>query len=94
MHLATMLILVIKMKHLITSILHNKMQSLAIISLIMLLMILLPNMFHSMPESPSLKPTLTENPLEHNQPTDTPPTSTGSHPLKNSPASTNISDKV
>nr|AEC14110.1 female-specific orf protein [Toxolasma glans]AEC14111.1 female-specific orf protein [Toxolasma glans]AEC14112.1 female-specific orf protein [Toxolasma glans]AEC14113.1 female-specific orf protein [Toxolasma glans]AEC14114.1 female-specific orf protein [Toxolasma glans] len=90
------LTLVIKMKHSITSMLQNKKtQKLAIISVISFLMFLPLNMFYSIPESMFPKPFLTDNTLEQNQPISTPPsTSTGSHPLKNSPASTDISNKT
>nr|YP_010148078.1 hypothetical protein K4Z22_mgp14 [Potamilus streckersoni]QQV68447.1 hypothetical protein [Potamilus streckersoni]UUA64279.1 female-specific ORF [Potamilus streckersoni] len=59
------------------------------------LMVLLPNIFHEMPEKfPYINTLLTNNPLKQNQPINQPPTPTGYHPLKNSPASTNISNKT
>nr|AWM98772.1 female-specific orf protein [Toxolasma pullus] len=83
-----------KLKPMITNMFgHKKMKKLTIIFLFMLLVILLPNTLHSMPKSTFIKTSLIDNPLESNQPTNTPPTSTGSHPIKNSPASTNISEK-
>nr|AEC14037.1 female-specific orf protein [Ellipsaria lineolata] len=91
-----LLILVMKMKTWITNMLQYKtMQKLAIISTSLLLMILLPNLFlHEAPEKILCpKPSMTDNPLESSQPNNTPTTPTGYHPLKDSPASTDISDK-
>nr|AEC14039.1 female-specific orf protein [Fusconaia flava]AEC14040.1 female-specific orf protein [Fusconaia flava]AEC14041.1 female-specific orf protein [Fusconaia flava] len=75
---------------------HKTVQKSIILLLTSLLMVILfPSLLSAIPESASyVKPSLIDNPLENNQPTDTTPTSTGSHPLKNSPASTDISDKV
>nr|AQQ08224.1 FORF [Potamilus alatus] len=75
---------------------HKKTQKAIIILIISLpLMILLPNLFHEMPEKfLHTNLSLTDNPPKENQPINTLPTPTGCHPLKNSPASTNISNKV
>nr|AEC14038.1 female-specific orf protein [Reginaia ebena] len=99
MHLATNHTLVINnMKHRISNILQHKkmMLKLIIFSMISLLtMAMLPSLLNMATEMPTpINPSLTNNQLENNQPADAPTTSTGSHPLKNSPASTNISNKA
>nr|AEC14116.1 female-specific orf protein [Toxolasma lividus] len=97
-HSATNLTLVIKTK---TRIMNNvqqykMMQKLIIaFSTSLLLMIFLLNPFYMMSmKTPYTELLLTDNPLEKNQPVNTPTTSTGCHPIKSSPASTNISDKT
>nr|AEC14137.1 female-specific orf protein [Truncilla macrodon] len=97
MHLATNYkILVMKTKAWIMNILHHKPTQKLITTLVLmlLLMIILPNLTHTTPEKGFLiKLSLTDNPLEKNKPVNTPSTPTGYHPLKSSPASTNISNK-
>nr|AEC14057.1 female-specific orf protein [Lemiox rimosus] len=95
-HLATKLTLVIKMKTWITNMPNHKMKKLIIISATsLMLMILLLIPFYSTPEKISYTSLLlTDNQLENKQPSDTPTTPTGCHPIKNSPASTNISDNT
>nr|AEC14188.1 female-specific orf protein [Venustaconcha ellipsiformis] len=89
--------MVMKMKTQIMNLLNNKMvQKLIIIFTTgLFLMIILPSPFLLVSTKityPELS--LTDNPPEKNQPTSTSTASTGSYPIKNSPASTNISDKT
>nr|YP_010567859.1 female open reading frame [Lampsilis cardium]UZC55526.1 female open reading frame [Lampsilis cardium] len=88
--------MVIKTKTWITNMLQHKMtQKLIIISttsLLLMALLLSPLLMMSMKVTYT-ELLLTDNPLDKNQPV-TPTTSTGCHPIKNSPASTNISDKT
>nr|WSP02090.1 female open reading frame [Ortmanniana ligamentina] len=91
--------MVIKMKARITNMLQRKMvQKLVVIftTSLLLVIILLSNPFLIMmvTKVPYTELSLTDNLLEKNQPISTPATSTGSHPIKSSPASTNISNKT
>uniref|UniRef100_F4ZFP6 Female-specific orf protein n=1 Tax=Toxolasma paulum TaxID=1009866 RepID=F4ZFP6_9BIVA len=88
------LTLVIKLKHLTTNLCQSKKMQKLIAVTVSILMIILLNTFYSTPESVLPNPLLTDNPLEQNQPTSASPTPTCFHPLKDSPASTNISDKA
>nr|YP_010567845.1 female open reading frame [Lampsilis cariosa]UZC55512.1 female open reading frame [Lampsilis cariosa] len=91
--------MVIKTKTRITNMLQHKMtQKLIIIiisttSLLLMALLLSPFLLVSM-KVPYTELLLTDNPLDKNQTNDTSTTSTGCHPIKNSPASTNISDKT
>nr|AEC14044.1 female-specific orf protein [Lampsilis siliquoidea]UZC55554.1 female open reading frame [Lampsilis siliquoidea]UZC55610.1 female open reading frame [Lampsilis siliquoidea] len=89
--------MVIKMKTRIMNMFQHKVvQKLIIVFTTgLLLMTLLSNPFLMVMTKVSYTElSLTDNPLEKNQPISTPATSTGSYPIKNSPASTNISDKT
>nr|UZC55540.1 female open reading frame [Lampsilis cardium] len=89
--------MVIKTKTRITNMLQHKMtQKLIIISttsLLLMALLLSPLLMMSMKVTYT-ELLLTDNPLDKNQPVNTSTTSTGCHPIKNSPASTNISDKT
>nr|AEC14190.1 female-specific orf protein [Cambarunio iris]AEC14191.1 female-specific orf protein [Cambarunio iris]AEC14192.1 female-specific orf protein [Cambarunio iris] len=92
------LTLVIKVKTRITNMLQPKTtQKLVVIfttSLFLMILLLSPSYTMMLPKVPYTELSPTDNPLEENQPTNMPTTSTGCYPIKNSPASTNISDKV